>query len=129
MCSIGDNRESKDSAVFRELRTTLEVGILIRRTRLARGLSQAQLAEKVGASRKWIVEIEAGKPTSEFGRVLQVLNELGIQIGFDDGTGASPQQKAASDFAQEILSHRSQFSRQGLPKLRIQEPPNKAKDK
>jgi y4mF family transcriptional regulator len=115
--------------VFRELRTTLEIGILIRRTRLARGLSQAQLAEKVGASRRWVVEIEAGKPTSEFGRVLQVLNELGIQIGFDDGTGASPQQKAPSDFDREILSHRSQFSRDGLPKLRILEPPNKAKDK
>ena len=54
--------------MFRELRTALEVGIFDpRRARLARGLSQAQLAEKVGASRRWVVEIEAGKPTSEFG--------------------------------------------------------------
>lgn len=44
------------------------------------GLSQAQLANRVGISRKWISEFEAGKPGAELGHVLRVLEGLGLVI-------------------------------------------------
>ncbi|HYJ70632.1 MAG TPA: helix-turn-helix domain-containing protein [Nocardioidaceae bacterium] len=44
------------------------------------GLSQAQLAERVGVSRKWLSEFERGKATAELGLVLRVLESLGLQV-------------------------------------------------
>ena len=44
------------------------------------GLSQAQVAKRVGVSRKWIVEFEAGKPSAELGLALRVLDELGLAL-------------------------------------------------
>jgi len=43
-------------------------------------ISQAQLAERAGVSRKWIYEFESGKPTAEFGLVLRVLAELDLDL-------------------------------------------------
>jgi HTH-type transcriptional regulator/antitoxin HipB len=44
------------------------------------GLSQAQLAERVGVSRKWLSEFERGKATAELGLVLRVLDSLDLQV-------------------------------------------------
>ncbi len=55
------------------------------------GLSQAELAERAGVSRKWIYEFEAGKPTAEFGLLLRVLDALGLGIELtpNDGEAAA----------------------------------------
>ena len=53
-------------------------------------LSQAELALRAGVSRKWISELEAGKPTAEFGLVLRVLEELGLVIDLISGEDATP---------------------------------------
>jgi HTH-type transcriptional regulator / antitoxin HipB len=44
------------------------------------GLSQAQLAERVGVSRKWLSEFERGKSTAELGLVLRLLESLDLQV-------------------------------------------------
>ena len=43
------------------IRTPADLGALIRDSRTKLGLDQKSLAEKVGVSRQWIVEIEKGK--------------------------------------------------------------------
>jgi len=38
----------------------------------------------VGVSRKWIVEVEKGKPRAEIGLVLRTFTALGLKLSFDD---------------------------------------------
>lgn len=72
------------------IRTAKEVGALIRDRRTALGLSQLQLAEKVGVSRVWIVQFEAGKPTAQLGLVLRTLRELGISLNAEQIENTPP---------------------------------------
>jgi HTH-type transcriptional regulator/antitoxin HipB len=43
-------------------------------------MSQAQLADRAGVSRKWIYEFEAGKPSAELGLLLRVLDALDLAL-------------------------------------------------
>jgi y4mF family transcriptional regulator len=47
------------------IRTPIDLGALIRERRKALRLDQKTLAEKVGVSRQWIVDVEQGKPRLE----------------------------------------------------------------
>ncbi|WP_367617073.1 helix-turn-helix transcriptional regulator [Teichococcus vastitatis] len=60
------------------IRNTSELGILIRSARKGAGLTQADLAEKVDVSTRWIVEMERGKETAELRLVFRVLEGLGL---------------------------------------------------
>ena len=62
------------------IRTPVDLGALIRDRRIALGLDQKALAEKVGVSRQWIVEIEKGKPRAEIALVLRAVDALGIPL-------------------------------------------------
>ena len=53
---------------------------MIRQTRRSRGMTQQQLARAAAVGRQWIVEIEAGKPRAELGRVLQTLAALDLSL-------------------------------------------------
>lgn len=44
------------------------------------GLSQAELAEQAGLSRKWVNEFERGNPNARVGAVLDVLRALGYGL-------------------------------------------------
>lgn len=50
----------------------------VRRKRL--GLSQQAFADHAGVGRRFVSEVEAGKPTSELGKVLAVCRAAGVQI-------------------------------------------------
>ena len=62
------------------VRTSHEVGLLVRDSRRAAGLTQAALAERVGASREWIRMLESGKPRLELALTLRALTALGITL-------------------------------------------------
>lgn len=62
------------------LQSAKDVGALVRDRRTELGLSQLQLAEKVGVSRVWLVQFEGGKPTAQLGLVLRTLRELQIPL-------------------------------------------------
>jgi HTH-type transcriptional regulator/antitoxin HipB len=53
------------------LRAPIDIGCAIRDRRSKLGLDQQELARRVGVSRKWIVEVEKGKPRAEIGLVLR----------------------------------------------------------
>jgi len=67
-------------------RTPADLGAFIRERRTKLGLDQRSLAQKVGISRKWIVEIEKGKPRAEIGLILRTLKALGVSLELNDGT-------------------------------------------
>ena len=56
------------------------LGEIVRRERRLIGLSQADLAAIAGTGRRFISELEAGKPTLEFERLLKVCHALRIRL-------------------------------------------------
>jgi HTH-type transcriptional regulator/antitoxin HipB len=66
------------------VRTPKEIGAAIRERRRALRLDQSALADLVGVSRQWIVEIEQGKPRAAVGLVLRTLDALGLKVGVDE---------------------------------------------
>lgn len=52
----------------------------MRGLRRAAGLSQVDLARRVGVSRQWLIDLEAGKRTVEAGLVLGALQALGATL-------------------------------------------------
>ncbi|MEI7597835.1 MAG: helix-turn-helix transcriptional regulator [Aestuariivirga sp.] len=60
--------------------TTAEIGDIVRSTRKAAGLRQDELAGAAGVGLRFIVDLEAGKPTAQMGKALQVLTALGCSL-------------------------------------------------
>ena len=71
------------------IRNAKEIGALVRENRLKLKLSQAQLAERVGVSRLWIVLLEKGKNTAQLGLVLRTLDILGLSLEMGGKTSTS----------------------------------------
>lgn len=62
------------------LRAPANFGVLIRRRRKALGLTQASLAEQANVGRRFLIELEDGKPTVQLGKVLRILSMLGVSL-------------------------------------------------
>lgn len=65
------------------LRTAKDIGALIRDQRRKLKLDQAELADRIGVSRRWIIEIEQGKPRASIGLVLKALDALGLNVAVE----------------------------------------------
>ncbi|HEY5220408.1 MAG TPA: helix-turn-helix domain-containing protein [Gemmatimonadaceae bacterium] len=72
------------------VRTATELGHLARDRRLHLGLTQAALAARVGVSRKWIIDLEAGKRTMDLSLALRSLNVLGLELRVTPGDRSRP---------------------------------------
>lgn len=57
-----------------------DVGVAVRVVRKSSGVRQDDAAGSAGVSHVFLRDLEHGKHTIQFGRVLQVLNELGIRM-------------------------------------------------
>ena len=65
----------------RDLKYTPEdIGKLIRETRKNLGVTQKNLALTSGTGLRFVIELEKGKKTCEIGKVLTVLQTLGIKL-------------------------------------------------
>ena len=60
--------------------TPKEIGKLVRKYRKSQKLLQRQLAGVTGVGERFIIELEAGKPTIQLGKALKVLQMLGCRI-------------------------------------------------
>lgn len=80
--------------------TPAGVGAILRELRVARKLTQAQLAERAGVSRAWLIRAEDGAPGIELGRLLQVLRALDVELQAVD---RSPEAASADDLLSSIL--------------------------
>lgn len=62
--------------------TTAQLGKLVRDTRKALGVTQQDLALTSGTGQRFISDLENGKATCHIGKVLTVLQTLGVQLQF-----------------------------------------------
>jgi HTH-type transcriptional regulator / antitoxin HipB len=71
------------------VRTVREIGLLVRTERRRRGLTLADVAERVGCSRQWVAALEAGGERLEVALVLRTLTALGVGLDarLADGPG------------------------------------------
>lgn len=60
--------------------TVSEIGAEVRTRRRALGLRQDELAGAAGVGLRFVVDLEAGKSTIQLGKVLQVLDTLGLAL-------------------------------------------------
>jgi y4mF family transcriptional regulator len=64
-----------------------KLGQVVRRERKAQKLRQAELAAAAGVGIRFIVDLEAGKPTLQLQKVLHILATLGCDVTITPPTG------------------------------------------
>lgn len=75
---------------------TIELGNALRRARKHLGLTQPQLALATGVGVRFIVDLEAGKPTIQMALALRVIDALGGEIQLN-GLPDNPDADSATD--------------------------------
>lgn len=68
---------------------TSDIGNFIRTTRKQQGLRQNELAAAANVGVRFLIELEGGKDTAQIGKVLSVLQALGIQLSLVPPGGVS----------------------------------------
>ncbi|AGF74809.1 transcriptional regulator, XRE family protein [Bartonella australis AUST/NH1] len=64
--------------------TVQRLGSLVRQTRKMQGLTQKQLAGVSGVGVRFIRELEQGKESCHIGKVLVIIQMLGLTVQVDD---------------------------------------------
>jgi y4mF family transcriptional regulator len=62
------------------VRTVHDVGAIVRKQRKRQGLTQLDLAGLGNTGNRFIVDLEAGKPTVQLQKVIDMLDLLGIDV-------------------------------------------------
>ena len=86
------------------IRTPLDLGAIIRDRRKKLRLDQKSLADKVGVSRQWIVEVEKGKSGAEIGLVLRTVEALGINLAVNEPQNVTGQTSPPSVDIDSIIT-------------------------
>lgn len=81
MIPIGNNQGNA------RMTTMKEIGAFVAKTRKEQGVSQLELSQAADTGRRFIVELEGGKDTIRAGKLLQVLDALGIDINLTAPVG------------------------------------------
>jgi HTH-type transcriptional regulator/antitoxin HipB len=61
-----------------KMTTTMDIAAAVKAARRSLKLRQADLAAAAGVGVRFLIELEAGKPTAQLGKTLAVLNALGL---------------------------------------------------
>lgn len=89
----------------RQIRSAADFGVIVRARRKARRLTQAELAAAAGVGRRFIVELEQGKPSVELEKALRVARRLGLDLIVDPLSGIievlDQQRRMVQDFDQQ----------------------------
>ncbi len=72
------------------IRAVSELGRAIRLRRKAIGLTQTAVAQVAGVGNRFVSELERGKATAEFGKVLRVVSVLGLDLHVGCRQGSVP---------------------------------------
>lgn len=62
------------------IRTSADLGAVIRDRRRQLELDQSTFAKRIGVSRQWVIEVERGHPRAEVGLVLRAIDTLDIRL-------------------------------------------------
>jgi y4mF family transcriptional regulator len=69
------------------VKTIREIGEFVAATRKSQGATQLDLAQMAGVGRRFVVELEAGKESLHIGKVLRVLETLGVGLRLEESRG------------------------------------------
>lgn len=69
------------------MKSMKEIGAFVTATRKRQGATQLDLAQLSGVGRRFVVELESGKDSLHAGKVLRVLETLGIGLTLDEPRG------------------------------------------
>jgi y4mF family transcriptional regulator len=69
------------------VKTIREIGEFVAATRKSQGATQLDLAQMAGVGRRFVVELEAGKESLHIGKVLRVLETLGVGLRLEEPRG------------------------------------------
>jgi transcriptional regulator with XRE-family HTH domain len=93
----------------RAAETALTFGLLIRSRRKALNMRQDQLALATGVGRRFLIDLEAGKPSCQLGRSLLVADALGLRVtDFLSSSGRSQCVSAASPELPDLVEEREE---------------------
>jgi len=62
------------------LATAADFGAALTRARKGLGVTQRELALSIGVGERFIVDLEAGKPTAQLGKALAAAKAAGMQV-------------------------------------------------
>lgn len=62
------------------IKTAKEFGQLVATSRKALGITQRELALAINVGERFIVELEAGKPTAQLGKALSAARAAGVRL-------------------------------------------------
>ncbi|MCH4151548.1 MAG: helix-turn-helix domain-containing protein [Sphingobium sp.] len=62
------------------VRTAEEFGAAVAQARKALGLTQRELALAINSGERFIVDLEAGKPTAQLGKALAAARAVGLRL-------------------------------------------------
>jgi HTH-type transcriptional regulator / antitoxin HipB len=62
------------------VRTSRELGALLKEARRKRGMTQQELAKAAGVERSWLTRLEAGRENPTFAKLLAVLDAVGVVL-------------------------------------------------
>ena len=61
-------------------RTATQIGAILRRERLKRGLTQSELGSKIGLRQATVSKLEKGEPATRLATLLDALTALNLQL-------------------------------------------------
>jgi len=74
-----------------QIKSSESLGQFVRETRKAIGATQKDLALTSGTGIRFIVDLEKGKPTSQIGKILDVLQNLGVKMDLTSPVPLNPE--------------------------------------
>ena len=81
--------EDSEMTTAAKITSTNQLGDAVRQRRKAARLTQAATAQLARVGNRFLSELERGKSTVEFGKTLQVLNVLGLELHLASRTGVA----------------------------------------
>ena len=73
-----------------KINRTEDLGALVRDRRRQLGLSQVELAKRMGARQAWVSRLEQGLPTLQIGLVFRALRDRGVSLSADTAEASAP---------------------------------------
>ena len=70
-----------------------DFGQMVARARKALGITQRELALAINAGERFIVDLEAGKPTAQLGKALAAARAAGVRLEDASGNSAEAPRK------------------------------------
>ncbi len=83
----------KTSIKQKQIQTAADIGMEIRRQRKLGGLTLSEAAGLTNVGVRFLSELENGKPTVRFDKLLHVLHALGLNLHLSSPTDSNPSKR------------------------------------